>query len=145
LYGLDVLLDDHLKPWLLEVNGNPSLEPYTSMEVPIKARLVRDMFRTVGLHGEENVKHTKKRESRRKGAFVLIFPRSIAPKSGKRRKGQKPALGLRWDEIEAGDVALAPATTEVPMAVPVEEKEEVAAKVEERLDVPAAPVGIPCC
>lgn len=151
LFGLDVMLDDQLKPWLLEVNGNPCLEPYTTMEVPIKARLVRDMFRTVGLHVQEDVKHTKKRESRRKGDFTLIFPYSIHPRSGKRKPGQKAAFGLRWDEIVASPNSDVAPVTSTEATLPVEKVEEKVAapeKVEEKLEeiveVPVPPM-VPCC
>lgn len=35
LYGFDVLLDDTLKPWLLEVNLTPSMECGTPLDMKV--------------------------------------------------------------------------------------------------------------
>ena len=102
---------------------------------------MRDMFRIVGLHGEDDPKRTKNRESRRKGNFSLIFPRSIAAKSGKPQNSSKPTLGLRKEEIEDGAVpALAiGVSVESKVVEKVEEREE--AKEEEKVEPPM----VPCC
>ena len=36
LFGFDVLLDEHLKPWLLEVNISPSLHSASSLDLTVK-------------------------------------------------------------------------------------------------------------
>jgi len=108
---------------------------------------VRDMFRIVGLYGQEDVKRTKKRESRRKGDFSLIFPREIASKSGKRKVDpvKKPASGFRWEEIEVGGVAPVTVTEVTKVEGKVEER-QVEQKVEGNVDVlPSAPPMVPCC
>lgn len=32
LYGFDVMIDDNLKPWLIEVNGSPSMRANTKKD-----------------------------------------------------------------------------------------------------------------
>ncbi|XP_030338294.1 tubulin polyglutamylase TTLL5 [Strigops habroptila] len=49
LYGFDVLIDDTLKPWLLEVNLSPSLACDAPLDLKIKASMLSDMFTLVGL------------------------------------------------------------------------------------------------
>jgi len=40
--GFDILLDESMKPWLLEVNHMPSLETDTPLDFFIKASLIKD-------------------------------------------------------------------------------------------------------
>ncbi|CAD7969862.1 unnamed protein product [Amoebophrya sp. A25] len=44
LYGVDVLIDGNLKPWLLEVNASPSLSTTTFEDRILKTRLIHDTF-----------------------------------------------------------------------------------------------------
>ncbi|XP_026635985.1 tubulin polyglutamylase TTLL5 isoform X3 [Microtus ochrogaster] len=48
LYGFDVLIDNTLKPWLLEVNLSPSLACDAPLDLKIKASMISDMFTVVG-------------------------------------------------------------------------------------------------
>lgn len=84
------------------------------------------MFRTVGLHGGETTKH-KKRESRRKGDFRLICPKSIQPKSKRSGPNSDPAATTATDDVIARHA-----------------KANVV--VEPKLEMPAAvePAMIPC-
>jgi hypothetical protein len=52
LLGFDVLLDENLKPWLLEVNMSPSMNTDTPLDVEIKTKLLVDFFNLVGLQTE---------------------------------------------------------------------------------------------
>ena len=48
LFGVDVLIDDNLKPWIMEVNLSPSLSCDTPLDLKIKSKLVADIFNIVG-------------------------------------------------------------------------------------------------
>ncbi|KAL5263499.1 hypothetical protein ACHWQZ_G008763 [Mnemiopsis leidyi] len=48
LFGFDIFLDQHLKPWLIEVNISPSLHTSAPLDKHIKYGLVKDLFNTAG-------------------------------------------------------------------------------------------------
>lgn len=43
-YGYDIIVDDTLKPWLVEVNASPSLTTTTADDRNMKSRLLRDVL-----------------------------------------------------------------------------------------------------
>ncbi|XP_072763797.1 tubulin polyglutamylase TTLL5-like isoform X1 [Anoplolepis gracilipes] len=49
LFGFDILIDDTLKPWLLEVNLTPSLGCDSPLDVRLKSALIADLFTLVGI------------------------------------------------------------------------------------------------
>ncbi|XP_036396690.1 tubulin polyglutamylase TTLL4-like [Megalops cyprinoides] len=48
LFGFDIMLDENLKPWLLEVNISPSLHSSTALDVSIKGQMIRDVLNLAG-------------------------------------------------------------------------------------------------
>lgn len=52
LLGFDVILDDTLKPWLLEVNLSPSLNCNSPLDLKIKGQLIADLFNLIGIRPE---------------------------------------------------------------------------------------------
>jgi len=44
LYGFDVLLDDILKPWLIEINASPSMTANTPSDYETKLGLLEDVY-----------------------------------------------------------------------------------------------------
>lgn len=67
LLGFDILLDDLLTPWLLEVNLSPSLNCDTALDLQIKSQLIADLLNLVGIIGnrEAGPRAKTKSESRR--------------------------------------------------------------------------------
>lgn len=51
LYGFDVLIDSQLKPWLVEVNGSPSMTASTAVDGVLKMSLLDDTLTVVNLEG----------------------------------------------------------------------------------------------
>jgi tubulin polyglutamylase TTLL1 len=47
MYGYDILIEDNLKPWLIEVNASPSLSTTTESDRILKMNLLRDVFNIV--------------------------------------------------------------------------------------------------
>lgn len=48
LFGFDILLDENLKPWLLEVNISPSLQSSSPLDVAVKGPLIKNVFNIAG-------------------------------------------------------------------------------------------------
>ena len=51
LYGYDVIIDQHLKPWLLEVNASPSLTANTREDYLMKTEMLHGMLDVVDMEG----------------------------------------------------------------------------------------------
>ncbi|XP_055471843.1 probable tubulin polyglutamylase TTLL2 [Psammomys obesus] len=51
LFGFDILIDENLKPWLLEVNYSPALTVDCSTDVSVKRSLVHDIIELICLNG----------------------------------------------------------------------------------------------
>ena len=49
IYGFDILIDENLKPWLMEVNVCPSLSSSSPMDRRIKHTLLMDVLNLIGL------------------------------------------------------------------------------------------------
>ena len=47
LYGYDLLIDNDLKPWLIEVNASPSLTSTTTSDRIMKSKIIKDTLRIV--------------------------------------------------------------------------------------------------
>ncbi|NXN58811.1 TTLL4 polyglutamylase, partial [Rynchops niger] len=48
LFGFDIMLDENLKPWILEVNISPSLHSNSLLDVSVKGQMIRDLLNLAG-------------------------------------------------------------------------------------------------
>ncbi|XP_015255803.1 PREDICTED: tubulin polyglutamylase TTLL4 [Cyprinodon variegatus] len=48
LFGFDIMLDENLKPWILEVNISPSLHSNSALDVSVKGQMIRDLLNLAG-------------------------------------------------------------------------------------------------
>lgn len=49
LFGFDILIDDALQCWLIEVNLSPSLGCDSALDHKIKGNLIADLFTLIGI------------------------------------------------------------------------------------------------
>ena len=56
LYGFDILIDQNLKPWLLEVNVLPSLSSSSPFDKVVKTLVICDVLTIVGIRGYDKKK-----------------------------------------------------------------------------------------
>eukprot|EP01120_Amphizonella_sp_Union-15-10_P010518 TRINITY_DN421_c0_g1_i1.p1 TRINITY_DN421_c0_g1~~TRINITY_DN421_c0_g1_i1.p1 ORF type:complete len:480 (-),score=66.72 TRINITY_DN421_c0_g1_i1:26-1390(-) len=53
LLGFDILVDENMKAWLLEVNHAPNLEPHTQLETEVKRSMLRDLMQLVDMEQKD--------------------------------------------------------------------------------------------
>ena len=53
MFGFDILIDDNLKPWLIEVNLAPSLDCGSDLDFNIKSNLITDLLNIVLIKPKE--------------------------------------------------------------------------------------------
>ncbi|CAE7226616.1 Ttll5 [Symbiodinium microadriaticum] len=101
LYGFDVLVDQDLKPWLLEVNLSPSMQADSPLDWQIKSSLLSDSFNLVGIN-----KVTKQRlaeATRAKSKVVKVPGKPPGPPERRRRHRVSGRSVLRHQECEVED------------------------------------------
>jgi len=78
VYGFDVMVDNLLKPWLLEVNVFPSFASSSPLDRRIKTQLIADALTLVGFHpfDYELVERTMKDDGARR--LQGLMPRKVA-------------------------------------------------------------------
>ena len=90
IYGFDILIDDVLKPWLIEVNASPSLSTTTDMDRNLKMGVINDAFNVVVPHDwfDDNSKRgANTSKETQVGNFTLIIDENSAEPTGKGGRG----------------------------------------------------------
>lgn len=60
IFGYDIMIDDTMNPWLLEVNMFPSLNVNSEFDLFIKSPMIADAFTLIGLQPYDPVTGEKK-------------------------------------------------------------------------------------
>eukprot|EP00698_Gefionella_okellyi_P008659 TRINITY_DN2158_c0_g2_i1.p1 TRINITY_DN2158_c0_g2~~TRINITY_DN2158_c0_g2_i1.p1 ORF type:complete len:849 (+),score=153.41 TRINITY_DN2158_c0_g2_i1:69-2615(+) len=72
VFGFDILLDDKLKAWLLEVNVSPSLNSEAPIDVRIKGALINDLFNLVGFVAYDRKKLREQQEAEKQSRLTGV-------------------------------------------------------------------------
>lgn len=98
MYGYDVLLDDNLKPWLIEINASPSLSTTTENDRKMKMSVMESVFQIVVPPEwfDDNSKHgTNQCKEHQVGSFTVIVDESQT-EANPTKVGGKKVLGSLW-------------------------------------------------
>ena len=97
-YFLDIIIDDNLKPWLIEVNASPSLTSTTANDRIMKFKLINDVLNIVVPNGEIPDIRTKGSNTNPEslGNFDVLYDEEavIVELSEKDLREQKPRCGI---------------------------------------------------
>ena len=76
-YGFDIIIDENLKPWLIEINASPSLSATTKADRIFKRKLIFDLFKIVIPDDFPSIKTTQGYTSwcnkKQIGDFYLLY------------------------------------------------------------------------
>ncbi|XP_064634359.1 polyglutamylase complex subunit TTLL1-like isoform X2 [Lineus longissimus] len=93
VYGYDIIIDDTLKPWLIEVNASPSLSATTSSDRIMKYKLISDVINIVIPPGDlPDVRWSKVPAKKNMGYFDVLYDEDLA-QSDLLNMEMKPRLG----------------------------------------------------
>jgi hypothetical protein len=87
LFGFDVLLDDQLKPWLLEVNLSPSLAVDSPLDLKVKTRMLSDLLTLASIVPYDREAHRQQQKRRDKVRYERLARGEPAAKQTFRQRG----------------------------------------------------------
>ena len=102
MYGYDILIEDNLKPWLIEVNASPSLSTTTDADRKLKMSVMESVFQIVVPPEwfDDNSRHgTNLCKELSVGCFNLIIDEShtdVMDNAKKNAYKPKGALATLW-------------------------------------------------
>ncbi|XP_062587212.1 tubulin polyglutamylase TTLL5-like isoform X4 [Saccostrea cucullata] len=103
LYGFDILVDDNLKPWVLEVNLSPSLACDSPLDMKIKTNMMCDVFSLTGVVCHDPMMRTLQ-QSRRNQEVTA----KIAARAKKERTIQEKISSARYRPSSASSLKQRP-------------------------------------
>eukprot|EP00050_Salpingoeca_kvevrii_P007748 m.298326 g.298326 ORF g.298326 m.298326 type:complete len:403 (+) comp13833_c0_seq1:294-1502(+) len=87
LYGYDIIIDDDLKPWLIEVNASPSLSATTVSDRIMKATVIDDVYKIVCPGGAmPDVKARHEAVPEQVGTFEVLYDEANSIETAERER-----------------------------------------------------------
>ena len=102
LLGFDVLIDDTLNAWLLEVNLSPSMNCDAPIDQKIKGELISDLFTLAGVTSVVN-RHSKASTTQNKALNYLAYmQKTVIPSGSKGKKNYESQnrQGFEKDDLK---------------------------------------------
>ena len=97
LYGFDVIIDEDLKPWVLEVNVRPSLSSSSLFDKRIKTMVMCDALTLVGIRGYDKIEFSQMSVAEQS---LAAFQQSMTLEELKYKKDLTGNEALNQDEVE---------------------------------------------
>ena len=118
VWGVDVLLDDSLTAWLIEVNTSPSLSSSSPIDKKIKCEMLQGVFNIVGFNPVDRKAYKKQKE--KKEADALLRGGSSSGQSLVKQMAVRGRLGK--EKIPADELVESMQEEEVNMLQEVEDE-----------------------
>ncbi|KAK9399495.1 putative tubulin polyglutamylase TTLL1 [Crotalus adamanteus] len=104
-YGYDIIIDDKLKPWLIEVNASPSLTSSTANDRILKYNLINDTLNIAVPNGEiPDCKWNKPPPKEALGNYEILYDEEVAqsemPDRDLRSRSGQP---VGWRQLNEAD------------------------------------------
>ena len=61
ILGFDVMLDDKLRPYIIEINHDPSFETDSPLDFQVKKKLISDTLRLLNLSYYRRIKYKRQK------------------------------------------------------------------------------------
>lgn len=105
IFGYDIMIDENLKPWVMEINLSPSLSLESSMDIKLKTKLVTEMFNMYGFRKQRHAVDLTENKSDDEGDNSDEADELDQPdKPMKKQKGKKANIkNLKYIEPELSE------------------------------------------
>ncbi|KAK7886116.1 hypothetical protein WMY93_025737 [Mugilogobius chulae] len=105
-YGYDIIIDDKLKPWLIEVNASPSLTSSTANDRILKYNLINDTLNIVTPNGDmPDCRWNRSPPREAMGSYQVLYDEEQAQTENAERDLRSrsgPSLGSKGSRGSAG-------------------------------------------
>ncbi|XP_043929646.1 tubulin polyglutamylase TTLL4 [Protopterus annectens] len=109
LFGFDIMLDENMKPWVLEVNISPSLHSNSPLDVSIKGQMIRDLLNLAGFvlpYKDEVTAHSESGSAASLCASAKEKPRRILELSSDEKMKRAYFLNQKFSDQESYSTVL---------------------------------------
>ena len=100
LFGFDILVDDCLKPWLLEVNFTPSLAVDAPIDMRIKGKMLADLFTLAGIQPRRSAKGSKAKKKSASNSGPIRGRGAVQPPRETERQVRRAGLDGNLTSVE---------------------------------------------